>query len=84
MMTHIEGPIVDSFYDMSLLSWAEVFRPPLPLLKGGGGAAKEGEEYKFAEENRYLKGLPLSDVAQRFALNYHHVHRYLPRGRRQN
>lgn len=57
MMTHIEGPIVDSFYDMCLLSWGEAFQPPLPLLKGGGGAPKEGEEYKFSDENRYLKGL---------------------------
>lgn len=56
MMTHIEGPIVDSFYDMSILSWGEAFKPPLPLLKGGGAASHEGEEYKFAEENRYLKG----------------------------
>lgn len=59
MMTHIEGPIVDSFYDMCLLSWGEIFQPPLPLLKGGGGAPKEGEEYKFAEENRYLRGIYL-------------------------
>ncbi|KAF8573891.1 hypothetical protein K439DRAFT_1373981, partial [Ramaria rubella] len=57
MMTHIEGPIVDAFYDMSLLSWAEALQPPLPLLKGGGGAPKEGEEYKFKEENRYLRGM---------------------------
>ena len=56
MMTHMEGPIVDSFYDMCLLSWGEAFKPPLPLLKGGGGASR-GEEYEFAEESRYLKGL---------------------------
>ena len=56
MMTHIEGPIVDAFYDMSLLSWAEALQPPLPLLKGGGGAPNEEDEYKFSKENRYLKG----------------------------
>lgn len=32
MMTHIEGPIVQSFYDMALLSWWKSFTPPLPLL----------------------------------------------------
>ena len=29
-MTHIEGPIVDSFYDMSLCSWHNELKPPLP------------------------------------------------------
>ncbi|KIJ47284.1 hypothetical protein M422DRAFT_118388, partial [Sphaerobolus stellatus SS14] len=32
MMTQLEGPIVDSFYDMALLSWAETLEPPFPLL----------------------------------------------------
>lgn len=30
MMTHIEGPIVDSFYDTALLSWERELEPPLP------------------------------------------------------
>lgn len=30
MMTHVEGPIVDSFYDMSLCSWNKRLEPPLP------------------------------------------------------
>ena len=34
MMTHVEGPIVDAFYDMALLSWAEAMNPPLSLLHG--------------------------------------------------
>lgn len=29
-MTHLEGPIVDSFYDMSLISWHNQLKPPLP------------------------------------------------------
>ncbi|WWD17806.1 hypothetical protein CI109_102248 [Kwoniella shandongensis] len=32
MMSHIEGPIVQAFYDMALLSWSNAFHPPLPLL----------------------------------------------------
>ena len=32
MNLHLEGPIVQSFYDMALLSWAEKMTPPLPLL----------------------------------------------------
>ena len=29
-MTHLEGPIVDSFYDMALCSWSKELKPPLP------------------------------------------------------
>jgi phosphatidylserine/phosphatidylglycerophosphate/cardiolipin synthase-like enzyme len=32
MMTHLEGPIVDSFYDMALISWHNEMKPPLPCL----------------------------------------------------
>jgi len=30
MMTHFEGPIVDSLYDMALISWHKRLEPPLP------------------------------------------------------
>lgn len=33
MLAHIEGPIVDGFYDAALLSWGKPLDPPLPLLK---------------------------------------------------
>ncbi|PSK55255.1 hypothetical protein B9Z65_2644 [Elsinoe australis] len=32
MMTHLEGPIVDSVYDMALLTWHDEMKPPLPLI----------------------------------------------------
>ncbi|KAJ5513615.1 hypothetical protein N7463_003167 [Penicillium fimorum] len=32
MLAHIEGPIVDSFYDIALLSWGKLLNPPFPLL----------------------------------------------------
>ncbi|KAF2730308.1 phospholipase D/nuclease [Polyplosphaeria fusca] len=32
MMTHIEGPIVDSFYDVALISWDKPLKPSLPCL----------------------------------------------------
>ncbi|KAJ6096543.1 hypothetical protein N7486_007289 [Penicillium sp. IBT 16267x] len=32
MLSHIEGPIVDSFYDAALLSWGKPLDPPLPML----------------------------------------------------
>jgi hypothetical protein len=30
MLTHLEGPIVDSLYDVCLVSWREGLNPPLP------------------------------------------------------
>ncbi|KAK7716537.1 hypothetical protein SLS57_006565 [Botryosphaeria dothidea] len=33
MMTHLEGPIVDSLYDMALITWHDGLKPPLPLLE---------------------------------------------------
>jgi phosphatidylserine/phosphatidylglycerophosphate/cardiolipin synthase-like enzyme len=32
MMVHLEGPIVDSMYDMALISWHMRMSPPLPTL----------------------------------------------------
>ncbi|KAH9952788.1 hypothetical protein BGW80DRAFT_1452006 [Lactifluus volemus] len=32
MMVHLEGPIVESIYDMALLTWSSAMNPPLPLL----------------------------------------------------
>ncbi|KAG8214539.1 hypothetical protein J3R82DRAFT_9600 [Butyriboletus roseoflavus] len=51
MMVHLEGPIVDGFYDMALISWFRPMHPRLPLLnrpfeKPGGG-------YKFGMDNEY-------------------------------
>lgn len=81
-MTHIEGPIVQSFYDMALISWGEVLNPPLPLLKGGGGAPKEGEEYAFNEDNRYLKGI--SKIVMPSKLFVYRFLRHFPCRRRKN
>ena len=39
MMTHLEGPIVDSFYELSMLSWHNAFHPTLPQINNP--AAKE-------------------------------------------
>lgn len=42
MMVHLEGPVVDSLYDMALISWHKPFDPPLPshnspAVQGGLG-----------------------------------------------
>ena len=46
MMTHLEGPIVDSLYDCFLITWHDTFAPPLPThnspaRQGGFGSANE-------------------------------------------
>jgi phosphatidylserine/phosphatidylglycerophosphate/cardiolipin synthase-like enzyme len=49
MMTHLEGPIVDSLYDMALISWHLKLTPPLPSHdhpETEGGLGTFGEEHK--------------------------------------
>jgi len=48
MMIHLEGPIVDSMYDVALLSWHKQLEPPLPssgspAARGGLGAWTNGQ-----------------------------------------
>ena len=57
MMIQLEGPIVESFYDMSLLSWAKKSDIPLPLIKGPFAPASD---FKFGAENASLKCAPRS------------------------
>ena len=40
MMTHLEGPIVDSFYDLALNSWHNSLDPPLPMSNSPASFAK--------------------------------------------
>jgi len=51
MMIHIEGKIVESFYDMALYSWYTSLTPALPLLKDGFQGASE---HKFGMDNEYM------------------------------
>lgn len=51
MMIHIEGNIVQSFYDMALYSWYAHLNPNLPLLKADFVPTKE---IKFGLDNVYM------------------------------
>jgi phosphatidylserine/phosphatidylglycerophosphate/cardiolipin synthase-like enzyme len=49
MMSHFEGPIVDSLYDVALLSWSKKMEPPLPshnspAAQGGISAFEKQDE----------------------------------------
>ncbi|KAI8624312.1 phospholipase D/nuclease [Xylariaceae sp. FL1651] len=39
MMVHVEGPIVDSLYDMAMISWHKKLDPTLPCLRSHGASA---------------------------------------------
>ncbi|KAI1143088.1 IQ calmodulin-binding motif protein [Hypoxylon sp. FL0543] len=42
MMVQVEGPIVDSMYDMALLSWHKEMEPPLPQLNSPAATSGSG------------------------------------------
>lgn len=55
MMIHLEGPIVDSMYDMALLSWHKRLEPPLPsynspAAKGGISCFTESHDGVFGPD----------------------------------
>jgi len=78
MMVHLEGPIVDSLYDMALISWHKEFHPPLPshnspAAQGGLGAF--GDQYSsMVNADGTLKGTDTivdpSKMAPRQAYEY--------------
>ncbi|KAI0200028.1 phospholipase D/nuclease [Astrocystis sublimbata] len=41
MMVHIEGPIVDSLYDVAMISWHKKLDPPMPCLHTPAAMATE-------------------------------------------
>jgi phosphatidylserine/phosphatidylglycerophosphate/cardiolipin synthase-like enzyme len=52
MMVQIEGPVVDSIYDMALVSWSNAMNPPLPLL---AKSITYPDVYIFQQDNEDLK-----------------------------
>ncbi|KAF7157185.1 hypothetical protein CNMCM6106_002267 [Aspergillus hiratsukae] len=39
MLIHVEGPIVDPFYDTALISWGKALKTPLPMLSSPAASA---------------------------------------------
>ncbi|KAH9988591.1 hypothetical protein BJV77DRAFT_1020825 [Russula vinacea] len=52
MMVQLEGPVVDSIYDMALLSWSNAMNPPPPLLTK---SPTYPSVYKFQQDNEDLR-----------------------------
>lgn len=69
-MTHLEGPIVDSFYDLSVNCWFNAFHPPLPQINEPAASGKipsfeKPTHNSMFDENGILKdltGQPLPKV----------------------
>lgn len=53
MMVHLEGPIVDSMYDVALLSWHKNLEPPLP---SHNSPAAQGGASSFTESHSSIFG----------------------------
>ncbi|KAL5533428.1 hypothetical protein ACEPAF_5204 [Sanghuangporus sanghuang] len=51
MCLHLEGPIVDSFYDVALFSWFNKLEPPFPLLS----KVPARGWYNFGDANKSLQ-----------------------------
>jgi phosphatidylserine/phosphatidylglycerophosphate/cardiolipin synthase-like enzyme len=49
MMTHLEGPIVDSLYDYFLITWHNRFDPPLPTLNSPAKASSTQPDVRSQE-----------------------------------
>lgn len=67
MMTHLEGPIVQSVYDMALLSWSIAMKPPLPLL--GQAMPTVSGNYAFGKDNPYIRCKNIDGLGERGPCN---------------
>ena len=52
MMVQLEGPVVDSIYDMALITWSNAMKPPLPLIVT---VPIYPVVYKFKQDNEDLR-----------------------------
>jgi hypothetical protein len=58
MLIHVEGPIVDSFYDTALISWGKALKTPLPMLSSPAASADVpsfSTQYSQAESDEDLR-----------------------------
>jgi hypothetical protein len=56
----VQGPIVEAFYDMALLSWANPLNPPLPLLS----SPTSPYHYKFEDGHPHIASKDLDSAKE--------------------
>lgn len=67
LMSHLEGPIVDSFYEVALHSWYNALTPSLPCIGDtySPPTNASGEvEYLFSDKNPYLADIEVVRAAR--------------------
>jgi hypothetical protein len=66
-MSHFEGPIVDSFYEIALQSWYNRLSPPLPFIGTPYQPPKDEHgniRYRFADRNPYFDDIEVVKAAK--------------------
>lgn len=67
LMTHLEGPIVDSFYDVALHSWYNKLSPPLPCMDKPYDPPRDESGnpcYLFRDHNPYFREIEVLKAAR--------------------
>ncbi|WVQ99684.1 hypothetical protein IAU59_006823 [Kwoniella sp. CBS 9459] len=68
LMTHLEGPIVDAFYEVALHSWWNKLDPPLPCMsepyKPPNNPATGQPHYLFRDHNPYFDDIEILKAAK--------------------
>jgi len=66
-MSHFEGPIVDSFYEIALQSWYNRLSPPLPFIATPYQPPRDENgniRYRFADRNPYFDDIEVVKAAK--------------------
>lgn len=67
MMTHLEGPVVDSFYDVALHCWHNKLEPPLPCIAKPYDPPRDANgnvRYLFRDYNPYFRDIEVLKAAR--------------------
>ncbi|KLT45387.1 hypothetical protein CC85DRAFT_306614 [Cutaneotrichosporon oleaginosum] len=67
MMTHLEGPVVDSFYDVALHCWHNKLEPPLPCISKPYDPPRDADgnvRYLFRDYNPYFRDIEVLKAAR--------------------
>lgn len=71
-MSHLEGPIVDSFYEIALHSWYNRLSPPLPCLstpytppnQSSSSSSSDPNPYLFSHDNPFFDDIEVLKAAK--------------------
>ena len=69
MMSHLEGPIVDSLYDTCLISWHNALKPPLPTHATPAAGTPPPSFQTQAHDRIFAQGTALKNLIERIQRN---------------